>query len=492
MDYRKLSSRSPSAWMKLSLAVGLLLCNISWAFSPSFSTCRSGHTSLCPLPRHFPLAPSLLMTTEKSDLEDVDVDVDDSTIDEEEIDIDSVSDAEALLACRAYLQRKNRLGEWTQSKQRKRLREQAARDLQDSSWGSDSTGFFWEDPSELKYFNRKPVAANASLVEVDDYDVESEEEEKEEDEEDEGKLWENLSPRRVEHRIEYHDTDIEQEEEDLRLQGLEDYSAFDTEPSPSRVRRSKAAKLIWSDPEFRAKWYEKRWGTPSEFSAKEKQQKRLLKKRLSAFQPDILLANKELVNLSEEEIADAIRTYMVSKRRRSKSTKLMIQKRKEALRTPNPVALVPRDSLLTQDPEVLREAKRRRSEKSKKAYASRLKNRDQGSKTNTASADTRSLAVRKASVSTAATPRDALLRMQIDLEEGNLPQVTDVKLVLQPRKLGKRKVMLRRILSDHFDLRGLCVPADLDRPEDSEMIFATQCRIEQLGEFVIHKLLERT
>jgi hypothetical protein len=441
---------------------------------------------------HFPLSTPLSMVIEKSDL-DLD---DDSTIDEEEVDIDSVSDAEALLAVRAYLQRKNRLGEWTQYKQRKQRREQAARDLQDSSWGSDSTGFFWEDPNQLKYFNRKPVDVNVTLVVnvEDEFNLDAEDdEEEEEDDEYEENLWETLSPRRIDHRVEYYDTKIEQEEEeDLRLQGSEDYSVFDTGPSPSRIRRSQAAKLMWSDPEFKAKWYEKRWGTPSKLTAKEKQQKRQLKKRLSNFQPDSLLANEELTKLSEEEIGEAIRTYVVSKRRRSESTKQTLQKRKEALLEPNPDTPLPRDLLLRQDPETMRELQRRRSERAKRAYATRLEKKDKGSKkTTTVSTDIRSLAVRKASVSTASTPRDAVLRMQIDLEEGKLPHITDVELVLEPLKLGKRKDMLRRILSDHFDLRGKCVPVDPDLRETSDMMFVTQCSIEQLGEFVIRKLRER-
>jgi hypothetical protein len=489
VDYRRRPSRSSTTWMKWFVALGLLLCNVSWAFAPTFSIRHSGRTSISTHRRHFPLSPPPLLAIEKSDL-DLD---NDSTIDEEEVDIDSVSDAEALLAVRAYLQRKNRLGEWTQYKQRKQRREQAARDLQASSWGSDSTGFFWEDPSELKYFNRKPVDVNMTLVVnvEDEFDLDSEEEEEEEDDYEE-KLWETLSPRRIDHRVEYYDTESEQEEEDLRLQKSEDYSVFDTGPSPSRIRRSQAAKLMWSDPEFKAKWYEKRWGTPSKFTAKEKQQKRQLKKRLSNFQPDSLLANEELLKLSEEEIADAIRTYVVSKRRRTESTKQTLQKRKEALLAPNPDTPLPRDLLLRQDPETMRELQRRRSEKAKKAYASRLEKKDKGSKTSTVSTDIRSLAVRKASVSTAATPRDALLRMQIDLEEGKIPQITDVELVLQPLKLGKRKDMLRRILSDHFDLRGKCVPVDPDLPETSNMMFVTQCSIVQLGEFVIHKLRERS
>ena len=488
-DYSRPSSRRSITWIKWLVAVGLLLCNVSWAFAPTFSTRHSGRISLSPFRMHFPLSPPLSMVIEKSDLDDC------STIDEEEVDIDSVSDAEALLAVRAYLQRKNRLGEWTQYKQRKQRREQAARDLQDSSWGSDSTGFFWEDPSELKYFNRKPVEVNMTrVVNVEDeFNLDAEDEDEEEDDEYEENLWESMSPRRIDHRVEYYDTEIEQEEEDQRLQGSEDYSVFDTGPSPSRIRRSQAAKLMWSDPEFKAKWYEKRWGTTSKLTTREKQQKRQLKKRLSNFQPDRLLANEELTKLSEEEIGEAIRTYVVSKRRRSESTKQTLQKRKEALLQPNPDTPLPRDLLLTQDPETMRELQRRRSEKAKKAYATRLEKKDKGSKkTTTVSTDIRSLAVRKASVSTASTPRDALLRMQIDLEEGKLPHITDVELVLQPLKLGKRKDMLRRILSDHFDLRGKCVPVDPDLPETSDMIFVTQCSIAQLGEFVIQKLRERT
>ena len=69
-----------------------------------------------------------------------------------DIDVDSVSDAEALLACRAYLQRKNRLGLWKTQERRQQGRPPS---MKNTTTCSDAdTGFFWPDPTQLKYLYR--------------------------------------------------------------------------------------------------------------------------------------------------------------------------------------------------------------------------------------------------------------------------------------------------------------------------------------------------
>jgi len=482
------------------IAVLFLFCHVilsmSWAISPQ----RSAYTC-SPLQRSFRRFPAQLdMAIQSIDLEAGTNDQD------EDVDIESVTDAEALLACRAYLQRKNRLGEWTQSRQRKQRREQAAKDLQDSSWDSDSTGFFWENPSELKHFQHRNLVAEGfdAANEMNEGDVEDQDDD---DDDGDDNLWENLSPRRINHRVEYDTIDEDQEEEDLRLQTLEDFSAFDDlEPSASHVKRSQAAKRMWSDPVWKARWYEQRWGNGSKRTTRATKQARLLEKRVSFIQPDAFLAKEELMNLSGEDIADAIRTYVLSKRRRSnwqtqnlKKRKDILEKRKNASEAHTAATVetpIPRDVLFTQEPEALREVQRHRSEIAKKTYARRLenkanvstsaaKNKSKAKPKSAAVRDTRSLAIRKASFSPALTPRDALLRIQIDLEEAKLPNTVDVQLILEPTKMGQRKDVLRRILSDHFDLRGKCVPVDLGHSKE-DLLFATQCSIEQLGAFVLY------
>ena len=80
---------------------------------------------------------------------------------EENIDIETVSDTEALLACYAYLQRKNMLSEWsTSSKTPKNGSPSDRRGSMDNGQnllqsGDDETmGFFWENLNELRYYNR--------------------------------------------------------------------------------------------------------------------------------------------------------------------------------------------------------------------------------------------------------------------------------------------------------------------------------------------------
>ena len=65
--------------------------------------------------------------------------------------LSSVTDAEALLACRAHLQRTNQLEEWRLGKERKGKRQLAALQAKQS----DAVGFFWEEPDELLYYDRK-------------------------------------------------------------------------------------------------------------------------------------------------------------------------------------------------------------------------------------------------------------------------------------------------------------------------------------------------
>jgi hypothetical protein len=61
----------------------------------------------------------------------------------------TVSDSEIVLACRAYLQRKNRLaGGWAEAAKWRKRKEAL---LSAISEQQESVGFFWEDPSQLRY-----------------------------------------------------------------------------------------------------------------------------------------------------------------------------------------------------------------------------------------------------------------------------------------------------------------------------------------------------
>ena len=85
-----------------------------------------------PKPQH-PRASSSLVLTAAAVSDDDD---DDTTPEQPDNDLEtllnSVTDAEALLACRAHLQRTNQLGAWTQAAARRKRREK-------------EKGFFWDD-----------------------------------------------------------------------------------------------------------------------------------------------------------------------------------------------------------------------------------------------------------------------------------------------------------------------------------------------------------
>jgi hypothetical protein len=59
-----------------------------------------------------------------------------------------------------------------------------------------------------------------------------------------GRSLGNREPRRIDHRVEYYDTETEQEEEDLRLQGSEDCLSLTRTFSYLGFARSQAAELV--------------------------------------------------------------------------------------------------------------------------------------------------------------------------------------------------------------------------------------------------------
>jgi hypothetical protein len=196
------------------------------------------------------------------------------------------------------------------------------------------------------------------------------------------------------------------------------------------------------------------------------------------------MGSPELASMTEDDIDHAIKTYVKARKQRVVSRAKTLEERKSLIATtPKPEERLPRDSLFQRDQEALKEAKRQRSERAKAAYATRLKNE----KIKRKEPARKSV---KAFLPARATPQDALLRIEDDLNRGAFPPVDDMKVIMKPLKLAKRKDLLRKILSDLFDLRGKCVPLDLDDP-DCEKEFATQSSISDLGSFVIHLLETR-
>lgn len=405
---------------------GLLLGG--YGFSP---TTIAAHRTSRPM--------SLILATKKNGKSGSD------TVDEEDdLDVNSVSDAKALLACRCYLQRRNKMGGWKQYERRKRMKEVAS--------GQRNT--FWEDPSELIYLQDP----NSSQLDVSQ----------------EVASWEDHQPERIVFE--------NPEEKDYGL-----FTSFATEPSETRIRRSQSAKKTFADPEWKAIWYERRWGDKAKQSTKTRYRKQL-EDRIRAVPPG-LLGSPELASMTEEQIAEAIRTYITSKQKRVDSFAKRMVEQKAALDPPRSEKKIRRDALFMKDTAALKEAQLKRGERAKIMYETRLKNRQAKTITNAKKGTTdipREIFSSSRDPSRR-RPKEALLRIASDLDQGAFPLIEDIELILKPDKLGMRKDLLRRILNDRFDLRGKCVPVDLDDPE-SNKIFVTKCCVRALGNFVIHLL----
>jgi hypothetical protein len=277
-------------------------------------------------------------------------------------------------------------------------------------------------------------------------------------------------------------------------------------PSVSHNRRSSATKRTFADPEWKAAWYERRWGR--KVKSKQTKKQRSLEERMSLPHMDRFLSNSKLSAMDEEQIAEAIRTYLTANQKRASGRSQTLQRRKEALREPvevdtnggsQPVVLAPlvsRDSLFEPDPKLLEEQRLRRAEKAVKVYQRRLENRKEITKRKR----TKNIAL---PLSQAPTPSNALKRIERMLDEqeeaaihSDLRHLSDIeddlKLVLEPAKLLHRKDLFRRILGEVFDLRGKCVPQmDCEDGSGLQYMFVTKCSISVLGAFVLQKIGER-
>lgn len=461
--------------------------------------------------------------------------------DMQNINVDEVSEAEALLACRAYLQRRQRLGQWRAWEERKRRYKQAfssfetSDDDEDDEFGDQGTlvegdsqqenkgndvtkisssipfaastrgGFFWEDPSQLKYYrpNSFLITNNSSvsnvskaLDETGSDEVDSDLEEEEEPVDAFATVIDRVNPRdNMFSRLNVVSIVEELEDDDTIEQQQESVYAFFDEPSESRIKRSQGAKRKWSDPEWKSFWYQKRWGNKVQ-NADDTKYKSTLEERLRRLQPETFLANEAVAAMTHEEIAEAIRSYVSAREKRSVAKKKSLKEQKELVQSSGMKTMVEDikmkkasvDSILKQDAESLAEARRKRAERAQKAYQKRLENQKKNGKS---SPRTRTTRRNKMDLLTPAnTPKAALERVEFFLDQNLVPEEKDVVLLLEPQKLARRRDVLRRILEECFQLRGKCVPVDLAEPDADSKLFVTQAPIHHLGEFCLTKIRE--
>jgi len=513
-----------------------------------------GHHSM---PKYYYLSTNPNNSNQKEEEKDDDEEEETQTITHNDL-----SDGDLLLACRSYLQRRNKLEQWTQAEQR---RQQRQKQFQDAKADSNS-GFFWDDPTQLKYYRQQ------TRMVLDDPNIDSTQlqqtldgtnnqngllEQKEQEDTDDTAFYNNaknrnnddgediirytsvvtepvivpINPSSSSSKLEQVIFDFNggQPEENKLEAWSRHFSKFPTQPSESHNKRSASMKKKWQDLEWKAQWYEKRWGNQqqkknsnpknpksmvynnAEFGedydgddddeglsvamAGRKQQQ----VKTSSLTPEFL-SSEVFTSLTEEEIEHAVEMYVQSKQRRVESRR-QTQTRRQEERTnlPDPEKFdandqdkssinhetkVPLNALAwDNDPQALEEARRRRSEKAKKAYQTRLekKKKSLGGKarkvvdTSMDSSSTNSSQQNMKHPTLDNSPQNAIVRIESCLDQGMVPEIRDLEIIAKPIKLRNRKKLLLRLLSEQFGMRGKCVPDD-----EGRLHFITNCTIDQL------------
>ena len=404
-----------------------------------------------------------------------------------------IDETQVLLACRAYLRRKHKI-EWTAKKQR----------AEAASSPLNNEGYFWYDPNELMYLREDPDPYNLNYNETDIFFGSN------------GRRERKAGPEFVRQIF---------EEEDFFLNPqppTEHYTvAFSTNPFATaplnppeeHVRRSAVKETLWNNETWKEMWYKRRWG--GKVLTDEKKSHKRREQLLDSIPSDVL-DSPTFDQMSEGEVMEAIITYMNSNERRSdsrKKKKLERRKHREATREwkrnvkqkaiQSHAANATRaqasrrkekqasTSALSFTPsvETMLKLRAKRSEQSKRAFKTRLQNTNSSETSSSKEmAKLRPVFARDSDDdSDDISPIQAILRIDMALDHNKLPCAGDVEIMLKPGRLGRRRDVLRRILSDCFDLRGRCVPSS----NEGELLFVTKCSIDELGSFVLSKMSEK-
>lgn len=411
------------------------------------------------------------------------------------IDFSNISEAQVLLACRAWLLRKHKL-EW---KEKKRRVEAAASPLYNE-------GYFWPDPNDLLYLREDP----------DPYDLNYNE-----------TYGEYYGYKRNGVRFlqstgdttysgkNYYDTEPIVEERPSISNNP--FSANPLFPSEENRRRSVVKSRLWNNQTWKAEWYNQRWrGKVATQSAKKHEHEERLLRDI----PNDILESPLFDSMSESEVSEAILAHINSNHRKSESRKGNKDKRqveredfrewreqvkRDALNATDIVrrmkarpASSANENKLSFSPSIdaLKKLNKRRSEQSKKAFQTRVANikpvpstsvkitkLSRGSEQEVRRDDLDETVV-------VTSPMQAILHIDMALDHNRLPSPNHVEMILRPGRLGRRRETLRRILSECFDLRGKCVPNPRNISDEDSLLFVTKCGIEELGNYVLLKLKE--
>ena len=426
---------------------------------------------------------------------------------------DLFADEQVLLAVRSYLVRRHRLP-WRAKLQRrqdefycsKSYLETTPRDISSISYDDSdkAIGYFWHDLTQLKQLTHP----NHNDFTDTDYDMETE--------------FSMIDGEQLlSSKEEYNDessnliTDNTFADDDI---GGSLFTNFASCPDDTRVRRSNVAKTTWSDPEFRRKWWTKRWGDRVKLKSKEKTR---LDAKLRKIPPDILQSyefKSALLDLDNNELTSIVQSYVASNRKRVAS-----RRKADASAPETEYASSTADHLLKVGTEQFafkiseegqRETQLKRSEKARLAYLTRLANKEsrvgcsdyQKGATNespqrntelendatmpyepdrlfTQTFGRKSWLYARSSKPSERTYEQAMSNLRDALNDSNNTDVSaaDIQLLLEPERLAGRKELLVRILKEKFGLFGKCVPFDANGKKE----FATHSTIQRLGNFIL-------
>ena len=481
-----------------------------------------------------------------------------SVVEEDEL---LVTDEEALLACRAYLQRKNKLG-WVEAKRRKDLARNSlalaplsqkqqqqnatlsTSSLEDMSQSSRNVnaGYFWEYPSELVYLKRsrprRIVQKNKMLLGedgdngndvinggdsdedyllefADDIDFNTNEEEDEEDHSNNDRL-DFIDDEEI--------TDVGMSSSSSSPSSTNNeesggiFTSFPAFPPTSHLKQSQYRKALFSDPKWREEWYTKRWGGEKMKRKRAKiNQKKKIQKLVQKIPSDVL-RSPELAALTDEEIEDAIITYVKANDKRRKTHLKLKNEKLDGLGSIN-ISQQQQQQITDGDKEdqtnnlplsftpsagQLKEVQRRNSERARKAYETRIANKGIDLDGINERKQQRRNNLKEITVEGELSPRQAMERIEEMINDKKKPLITDVDTVLTPKRLSGRKELLKLILSECFSLKGKCVPnlslvetdpsefymnATMDDVNGVEKKFVTQTTVSELGSFVKFMLI---
>ena len=415
-----------------------------------------------------------------------------SHLESADIDLPSINEAQLLLACRSWLLRKHKL-EW---KEKKRRADAAASPL-------NNEGYFWPDPNDLLYLREDPDPYNLNYNET---------------------YGEYYGYKRNGVRfLTSHDTTYSGKNylEDETIPQVEERastssSPFSTNPlypSDEHVRRRNAKIKLWRNETWKKEWYRKRWEGRVATEAQKLQDKQ--DKLLRGVSNDVI-ESSSFDNMSDDDVTSAIISYLVGNQRKSTSRlsnkdKRQIEResfrewreqvKREARNAPKNVNNITKTmkeiaSVVTPPPsskhelsftpsvKTMRKLKKKRSEKSRRAFQTRLAN----SKAKTSSISkniTNFYAIDEPGDNVNISPMKAILHIDNALDQNKLPSPIDVETILRPGRLGRRRDVLRRILSDCFGLRGRCVPS---LSGEGDLLFVTKCTIDELGIFTLSRI----